>query len=411
MKINTIKGTNDYLPQEAALRDYIQTTILGVYKANGFVRIMTPAVEDIENLNKSDGGDNLNLIFKILKRGDKLDAALKTENPRQLSDMGLRYDLTLPLSRYFANNRNDLMLPFKCIQIDKVYRAEKPQKGRLREFLQCDIDIIGSESRNCEMELITVTANALLQIGLRDFTVRINDRVILTDLLTDLGFPAEDIPSVCITFDKLDKIGVAGVKEELEEKKFEASSIDALIKLLGDFPLSLDVIKSKVNQIQRVMQLENIIEAVRLLSGNQYNIEFDLSLVRGQGYYTGTIFEIASPAFKGAIAGGGRYDDLIGKFVNDKVPAVGFSIGFEKIFCILKDNGFIPPDNKKKIALLYLEDFIEASRLRETMQAEYDVTLYETPKKLSKFLSQLQKSGYYGFITCDQAADVKVLKS
>ena len=411
MKINTVKGTNDYLPQEVVLRDYIQNKILEVYKSNGFTRIMTPAIEDIENLDKSDGGDNLNLIFKILKRGDKLAAALKTENPQELSDLGLRYDLTLPLSRYYANNRSALVSPFKCIQVDKVYRAERPQKGRLREFMQCDIDIIGSESIECEIELITVTAKALLNIGLQNFTIKINDRAILTDLLLGLGFLVNDISSVCITFDKLDKIGVNGVKKELEEKKFDDSSIAALIEVLSNLPLSLDYIKTKVKQVEKIEQLENIIHTVGLLSGNQYDIVFDLSLVRGQGYYTGTVFEIVSNAFKGAVAGGGRYDNLIGKFINDKVPAVGFSIGFERIFSILNENGFIQPDSKRKIAILYSDNFIEAFQLRESMQEEYDAALYEKPKKLSKFLDVLQKEGYYGFIVSEQSTDIKILKS
>lgn len=411
MKINTVKGTNDYLPQEVVLRDYLQNKILEVYKSNGFTRIMTPAIEDIENLDKSDGGDNLNLIFKILKRGDKLAAALKTENHQELSDLGLRYDLTLPLSRYYANNRNALISPFKCIQIDKVYRAERPQKGRLREFMQCDIDIIGSESIECEIELITVTAKALLNIGLRNFTVKINDRTILTDLLIGLGFQSNDIPSVCITFDKLDKIGVTGVKKELEEKKFDNSIIAAFIEVLSNLPLSLDYIRTKVKQVEKIEQLKNIIESVGLLSGNQYDIGFDLSLVRGQGYYTGTVFEIVSNAFKGAVAGGGRYDNLIGKFINDKVPAVGFSIGFERIFSILNENGFVQPNSKRKIAILYSDNFIEAFQLRESLQEEYDAALYDKPKKLSKFLDVLQKEGYYGFIVCDQSTDIKILKN
>ena len=350
-------------------------------------------------------------IFKILKRGDKLAAALKTENPQELSDLGLRYDLTLPLSRYYANNRSALVSPFKCIQVDKVYRAERPQKGRLREFMQCDIDIIGSESIECEIELITVTAKALLNIGLQNFTIKINDRAILTDLLLGLGFLVNDISSVCITFDKLDKIGVNGVKKELEEKKFDDSSIAALIEVLSNLPLSLDYIKTKVKQVEKIEQLENIIHTVGLLSGNQYDIVFDLSLVRGQGYYTGTVFEIVSNAFKGAVAGGGRYDNLIGKFINDKVPAVGFSIGFERIFSILNENGFIQPDSKRKIAILYSDNFIEAFQLRESMQEEYDAALYEKPKKLSKFLDVLQKEGYYGFIVSEQSTDIKILKS
>lgn len=412
MKINTVKGTNDYLPQEVALRDYLQNAILEVYEANGFTRIMTPVIEDIENLDKSEGGDNLNLIFKILKRGDKLDAALEDKIPGELCDMGLRYDLTLPLSRYYANNRNKLIIPFKCIQIDKVYRAERPQKGRLREFMQCDIDIIGSDSRNSEIELITVTAKALLNIGLSDFSVRINDRGILNDLLIVLDFKESELPSVCITFDKLDKIGVSGVEEELKEKGYDEQCIAGSVEVLSNLPLTLDYVKTKVTDAAKIENIEKIITSVKILSGGKFDIIFDLSLVRGQGYYTGTVFEIISKDFKGAIAGGGRYDNLIGKFIDESVPAVGFSIGFERIFGILKDNGFKIPRCKERIAVIYEgSKVIEANELREELCRKYDVALFEKPKKLAKFLDTLQNVGYYGFIVYGQSDEVKPFRA
>ena len=211
MKTQPLKGMRDLLPREQALRDYIQSQILATYRAAGFQRISTPILEDMENLDKSDGGDNLNLIFKVLKRGDKLEHALASGDEKQLSDMGLRYDLTLPLSRYYAANRNELPSPFKVIQTDRVYRAERPQKGRLREFVQCDIDILGDSSPNAEVELIDVTARALLKIGFTGFTVNINDRRILRAMLEKMGFAADQLDSVCISFDKMDKIGADGV--------------------------------------------------------------------------------------------------------------------------------------------------------------------------------------------------------
>ena len=208
MKITSVKGTNDYLPNEVEIRDYLQERILSVYKENGFEHIITPAIEDIENLDKSDGGENLNLIFKIMKRGDKLDKALASgvtaANENELADMGLRYDLTLPLSRYYANNKDKLTLPMKCIQIDRVYRAERPQKGRLREFIQCDIDIIGSESTDSEIELILTTTKALKAIGMKNFKVKINDRRLLRSFLQNCGFTEDQLDSACITFDKMD---------------------------------------------------------------------------------------------------------------------------------------------------------------------------------------------------------------
>ena len=228
MKINPLKGMKDYLPDEMRLRDYVQQSILSVYRASGFERISTPMLEDAENLDKSEGGDNLNLIFKVLKRGEKLEAALQKGDEKSLSDMGLRYDLTLPLSRYYAANRASLPTPFKVIQTDRVFRAERPQKGRLREFVQCDIDILGDDSINAEIELIDVTARALLAIGFKDFTVNINDRRLLHGMLESMGFAPETLDSVCVTFDKLDKVGPDGVKAELTDKACPAEAVEAL---------------------------------------------------------------------------------------------------------------------------------------------------------------------------------------
>lgn len=408
MKITTLKGTNDYLPSQARLRDYLQSKILQTYQDAGFERIMTPAIEDIENLDKSDGGDNLNLIFKILKRGEKLSKALESGNEKELCDMGLRYDLTLPLSRYYANNRENLVLPAKCIQIDKVYRAERPQKGRLREFVQCDIDIIGSSSVTAEIELVDTTAKALLALDISDFTVKINDRRILRALLANTGFEEEQLDSVCITFDKLDKIGVEGVVDELTQKGFSAEAISKLEDIMAK-EITLESVKEVCGN-EAANDLETIIESVKKLSGGRYNIKFDISLVRGQGYYTGTVFEIVSDKFHGSIAGGGRYDNLIGKFTGENIPAVGFSIGFERIFALLTESGYEIPDAKKKIALLYDKDnIIEAINSAQEIRKDYDAVLYEKPKKLSKFLDKISAKGYYGF--CFLGEEIRELKS
>ncbi len=408
MKITTLKGTNDYLPEEARLRDYLQNKILEIYQDAGFERIMTPAIEDIENLDKSEGGDNLNLIFKILKRGDKLKKAIESGEEKELSDMGLRYDLTLPLSRYYANNREKLVLPAKCIQIDKVYRAERPQKGRLREFVQCDIDIIGSSSITAEIELIHTTAKALLALDIKDFTVKINDRRILRTLLSSVGFKENQLDSVCITFDKLDKIGAQGVIDELTEKGFDNGAVSKFSEIISQ-ELTLESVKA-VCQDEVSCDIETIIDAVKELSGGAYNIQFDISLVRGQGYYTGTVFEIVSDKFRGSISGGGRYDNLIGKFTGENIPAVGFSIGFERIFALLTEMGYKIPDTKKKVALLYDKaDIIKAINSAGDMRKEYDVVIYEKPKKLSKFLDKISVKGYYGF--CFPGEEIRELKS
>ena len=410
MKKTTVKGTNDYLPEEARLRDYLQSTILKTYTDAGFERIMTPAVEDIENLDKSDGGDNLNLIFKILKRGDKLDKAIASGDSANLADMGLRYDLTLPLSRYFANNRDKLLMPSKFIQTDRVYRAERPQKGRLREFVQCDIDIIGSSSPSCEIELIHTTAKALLALGMTGFTVKVNDRRILRALLLSCGFEESQLDSVCISFDKQDKIGADGVKAELTDKGFSSNAIESFSNLIAN-PVTLEDVKAKCGE-EAVSGLEFIINASKELAGDKYGIVFDLSLVRGQGYYTGTVFEIVSDKFRGSIAGGGRYDNLIGKFTGENIPAVGFSIGFERIFAILSETDNPIPDAKKKIALLFdKDDTVKAIREAERLRAEYDVVLSEKPKKLSKYLDRLTEKGYYGFCFLDSIEEIRELKA
>lgn len=411
MKITTVKGTNDYLPREVAIRDYLQSVILRTYQSYGFERIMTPIIEDIENLDKSEGGENLNLIFKVLKRGDKLQKAIEAGDENALADMGLRYDLTLPLTRYYANNRAKLVSPFKVIQMDKVYRAERPQKGRLREFVQCDIDIIGTKSSNAEVELINTTANALMNIGINNFRIKINDRRLLKAILIKAGFEDNQLDSVCISFDKLDKIGAQGVKEELLNKEFDAMAIDNLMNVLEDAPFTLDKAKEYVGEDESIDSLESIMSAVEGISAGKYSVVYDMKLVRGQGYYTGTIFEVESPDFRGAIAGGGRYDNLIGKFMNEDVPAVGFSIGFERIYGILLESGFKIPNQKKKIAVIYdADDIAAALKVADDYREEYDVALYERIKKVGKLIDKLENAGFDGFYICNQSEELKMFE-
>lgn len=408
MKISTVKGTNDYLPMEVELRDYLQGVILNTYRSNGFQRVQTPIIEEAENLDKSEGGENLNLIFKILKRGDKLTKTLENQQYDDLADLGLRYDLTLPLSRYYANNRAKLMLPFKCIQIDKVYRAERPQKGRLREFVQCDIDIIGMDSKYAEVELIHTTAKALLALNIQNFNVKINDRRILRSILLGVGFEEEQLASVSIIFDKYDKIGCDGIRKELEEKGYPQAGIDGLINILNQGRITLNMAKELCDNAEAMNDLEMIMKEVEALSQGLYTVTFDISLVRGQGYYTGTIFEIESLDFKGSIAGGGRYDHLIGKFLNETVPAVGFSIGFERIFSIMMEKGAVIPNQKKKAVVLYeIGQYKDANDKAEELRGEYDVALYEKPKKVGKFLNRLKEQGYTEYFICGKSEGVE----
>ncbi len=395
MKILPLKGTCDYLPAEVALRDYLQSTILSVYRAAGYERISTPAIEDIENIDKSEGGDNLNLIFKILKRGEKLDAALATGDESALCDMGLRYDLTLPLSRYYANNRQNLLTPAKCIQTDRVWRAERPQKGRLREFVQCDIDILGSSSPSCEVDLITTTARALHAVGMEKFTIHINDRALLAGVLASLGVPDDLRDSVCITLDKLDKIGLDGIRGELTDKALAPEVIDRLCTLFADGTVTLDRAAECLEDKTPAERLRRIMDTVSAIAGEEAPLVFDLTLIRGQGYYTGPVFEVRSEEFRGAIAGGGRYDHLIGKFLGEEVPAVGFSIGFERICAILRDRGFTPPTARRRIALLFWQDQqIEAARAAEELRRDADVSLIEKSGKVGKLINRLEQYGF-----------------
>ncbi len=397
MKITPVKGTNDYLPQEVLVRDYLQNTILETYRSCGFERITTPIIEDIENLDKSDGGENLNLIFKIMKRGEKLDEAIASGNEKELADMGLRYDLTLPLTRYYANNRAKLPSPFKVIQIDKVYRAERPQKGRMREFVQCDIDIIGSDSYTAEVELIRTTAKALLNIGFDNFKIRVNDRRLLKAIIMSAGFVEADCDSVCISLDKLDKIEASGVRAELLEKGFAEASVDKLMQAPDNVPFTLETAEALCGSLDCITNLRRIIELANASSDGRYAVEYDMTLVRGQGYYTGTVFEISSPEFRGAIGGGGRYDNLIGKFLGESIPAVGFSIGFERIAGILLDKNYTIPGRKPKFALIYNEEtFASALSHADGLRTVYDVTLVEAPKKLGKLYAKLEAAGFVG---------------
>ena len=406
MRTTPAEGMNDFLPRETEIRDRLMEQIVKSYRSYGFTKITTPIVESIENLDNSDGGDNLKLIFRVMKRGQKLENALQSGDPADLCDLGLRYDLTLPLVRYFANNRAKLPDPFKCIQIDRAYRAERPQKGRSREFVQCDIDVIGSDSLDSEVELITVTAETLLSIGVSDFTVRINDRRALRSIIESAGFDPADSDSVCISIDKLDKIAEDGVIAELLEKGFASVAVDALMNTLGGGVAADDLVKYADPSVAEGVKY--VIDKATELSGGRYGVKYDVTLVRGQGYYTGAVFEIDSPAFGGTIAGGGRYDGLIGRFTGENVPAVGFSIGFERIFSILA--GGEAAGGRKKVALLYDEGQIaEALKFSASLRGDADVTLVRKKKKLGKQFGQLEAQGFGEVRFLDDPGEIKVL--
>jgi len=411
MKMNAqpVRGTKDYLPKEVEIRDYLRNKIEDTYKSFGFNKINTPVMEDIERLNKSDGGENLSMIFKLLKRGQKLDLTKADLNEDDLVDSGLRYDLTMPLSRYFANNRQFLNMPFKAIQVDKVFRAERPQKGRLREFFQCDIDIIGDATINAEMELIAATTSALKAIGFSDFTVRINDRRILTDMILSAGFASDDVASVCISFDKLDKVGMDGVKAELLEKEYAPEIVEKFMAILNEAEGNpLEAAEKFSSNPEIVTNLKKVIDFANRISEGKFQAVYDKSLVRGMGYYTGMVFEIVSPKFGSSVAGGGRYDEMVGKFLGESVPAVGFSIGFERISAILLEEGFTPPA-KEKVVLAYNDDddFVNVALKNRQLQNEGKVvTMLKRSKKFGKQLDALIADGYKKMINLDGSEKV-----
>lgn len=411
MKTTPLKGTKDFLPREMRMRDYVQGKILEVYRASGFERIGTPMLEDMENLDKSDGGDNLNLIFKILKRGDKLQKALETAAEADLADMGLRYDLTLPLSRYYAANKELLPTPFKVIQTDRVFRAERPQKGRMREFVQCDIDILGDASCNAEIELIDVTARALLAIGFHDFTIQLNDRRLLRGMLEHFGFAPETLDSVCVSFDKLDKVGAQGVAAELTEKEMPAQAVQALEAFLQKGSFTLDDVSALCADQTLGDAMRSVMDAVTRVAGGAYRVAYNPSLVRGQGYYTGMVFEITCAEFSGAVGGGGRYDNMIGKFLGQPVPAVGFSIGFERIASILLEQGYEIPEQQGRLALLYAAetDFADVLKTAAVLRETYAVTVLPAAKKVGKQIDRLQSDGYTALCFAEKYPEMKTL--
>lgn len=372
LKKKPVTGMKDILPEEMEIRDYVIGIIKETYKEFGFTSIETPCVEHIENLSSKQGGENEKLIFKILKRGDKLKAVQEkgAEDENELADGGLRYDLTVPLVRFYSNNANGLPIPFKSLQIGSVWRADRPQKGRYRQFYQCDIDILGESSNLAEIELILATTTTLGKLGFKNFQIKINDRQILKAMAGYSGFSEKDYDSVFITLDKLDKIGMEGVAGELLENGFSQESIDKYLDLFKGFEAAENGLQYIYDSLEEYLEssvktgLKEIIDSVSAVKSSDFEIVFDPSLVRGMSYYTGTIFEIAMPELGIACGGGGRYDKMIGKFTRKDVPACGFSIGFERIVLLLLENGFQVPNQKKKTAFL-IEKGISSEKLCE----------------------------------------------
>ena len=387
-----IRGTNDYLPKEAKIREVVRQRILSCYQNNGYNLISTPILENLELLNMSEGGDNLKLMFKTVKRGDKLDLTKENLTVNDIVEEGLRYDLTVPLARFYANNREKLPNPFKAIQIDYSFRAERPQRGRDRQFIQCDIDVFGDSSINAELELLKTATEAYSALGFNDLTLKINDRRILNQLVLFAGFKQEELGTVCVTLDKIDKIAVSGVVMELLDKGFDAEKINILTDEINDVLTNrLDAVRKYGVEDCFVDDMNYLINNLNTLTNNKFDIRFDISIVRGQGYYTGPVFEFYTQGFAGAIGGGGRYDNMIEKMVGMAVPAGGVSMGFEPITMLIRERG-LTFDVKENLALIYdsEDDIVEVFRFKEELMKKYNVSLFKRAKNMKNFFEKVK---------------------
>ena len=403
-----VRGTRDILPDEMKIRDRLEQKILEIYRIHGFSRIETPAMENLELLLGSEGGENLKMLFTILKRGEKLE--LKQDaSVLDLCDMGLRFDLTLPLSRFYSNNQEVLESPFKAIQIGNVFRAERPQKGRYRSFKQCDIDIIGDATINAEIELMDTTAKALLAIGLKGFTIKVNHRKLLSAIIQRSGFAPETVGSICICLDKMDKIGVDGVTRELLDKNHDDKAVECLMTCVTD--ISLENLEQWVEDTEAVDNLTQVINTIKSLAKDNFKVVFDSTLIRGMGYYTGLIFEVSYGPYGSSVAGGGRYDNMIGKYNKVSVPAVGFSIGFERIINILMEEQNDSIEKEKSAILFYdpkTDNFGEVIVRGDVWREKgYIINLMVMKKKFGKQIAACNNGHHQGFMVFGRDEEIK----
>ncbi|MGN0152798.1 MAG: histidine--tRNA ligase [Wujia sp.] len=409
MKKKPVTGMKDILPKEMAIRDYCIGLIKETYKSFGFSSVETPCVEHIENLNSKQGGENEKLIFKILKRGEKLKLD-EAKEELDLVDGGLRYDLTVPLSRYYSNNANDLPSPFKALQMGNVWRADRPQRGRYRQFMQCDIDILGEPTILAEIELILATTTLLGRLDFKNFTIRINDRRILKAMAAYSGFEEKDYDTVFIILDKMDKIGMDGVRDELLSEGYPENAVTTYLSLFEKVTNDISGVRFLKDTLADVLDaevaenLETIINSVENTKSASFKMAFDPTLVRGMSYYTGPIFEISMDEFGGSVGGGGRYDEMIGKFTGTQTPACGFSIGFERIVMLLLERNFqVPGSGEKKAYLIekgmpsdkLLAVLDKAKKERENGSV-VNIAIMKKNKKFQK--EQMMNEGYTEFV-------------
>jgi histidyl-tRNA synthetase len=424
--VNPPRGMRDFLPAEKARRERVLAVIRERYRAHGFDEIETPVMEEYARLHAGIGGDNEKLAYNVLKRGldaDGIRAA--ADDPAELTDLGLRYDLTVPLARFYASHRGELPTVFRSIQSAPVWRAERPQKGRYRQFVQCDIDIIGDASSRAEAELVVATLDTVAALGLEGASVRINDRRALDWMLDQFGFTAAERPGVLITIDKLDKIGPEGVIAELRERVAGSAAVDAFEAFINR-PMTMEYNPYGERQIRGLLPSESPDEIVAHLVGigeavaaarpaaaraiDDIPLVFDPFLVRGMGYYTGTIFELAHPSVDYSLGGGGRYDGMIGRFLGQEVPAVGFSIGFERIVELVAAGA----DAAAPAVVLVHERDVPVGELlalkSALVAAGSRVRLEQRTKNLKALLERAASDGYTAFATVSQGSDRESLE-
>lgn len=398
---NPVRGTVDYLPAEMDIRSYAEQIILKTYKQNGFLQIKTPILENLNLLTSGDSGDNQKLMFKTIKRGDKLDLKKPNLSESDIVEEGLRYDLTVPLVRFYINNREKLPTPFKAIQIDEAFRAERPQRGRIRQFTQCDIDILGDSTPMAEIELLYAYMCSYKALGFKKLTFKVNDRRALNEIIVASGFELEKVQEICVSLDKFDKIGFDGVCKELIDNGFDNEKSIHLIekfkslKSIDDNNKKLEVLKTIGVSDEVISSLSVIINTASAFQFDGYKVEYDACVIRGQGYYTGTVLEVFDDDFGRAIGGGGRYDKMIEKFAGVSIPAVGASIGLYSVVMLMNERGY--KVSSKKLALIYDKkaDYGEVLKAKvELMNQGFEVSAFVFPKNFNNFADKIKQNGY-----------------
>ena len=414
--LNPIKGTKEYLPKESRMREFVRQKILEVYQKNGYQLISTPILEHLNLLEGSEGGDNLKMMFKTIKRGEKLNLKKENLSIDDITEEGLRYDLTVPLSRFYANNRESLICPFKAIQIDKSFRAEKPQLGRYREFTQCDIDVFGDKTHWSEIDLLITAFEAYAKLGFNSLIIKINDRRLINCIIKNAGFLDSQIQNVARIIDKLADLGFDGVIRELRQMNYEEAviiklvdklkdvvnrgidSVDGDAEVISNLKDTIDIVNGVVHSIIETVAIEEN----RKIDPSKFYIQFDITIVRGQGYYTGMVFEAyTDDGFLRAVGGGGRYDKMINKMIGIDVPAVGFSMGFDPITMLLMENDKIQ-FKRSLIALFYEnEKMCDVLLAKQVLKQQYDVSIFKKPKNMKNFIDKLKQNGFSGFAFVD----------